>query len=326
MDISVVIVSYKGYDRLVKCLDSLKEITGSLFSMEVIVVNNCRGDSVFDEIKLSYPGFTFTDNPVNGGYSNGCNLGASYAKGDNILILNPDTVVSEIALSGLLNTLKSEKSITMLSCKQVNEKGRESIAWGPFPGFSNLTGFMRTVFNTGYKSQKRYRKDFSDEIFFPDWVSGSLMLMRTNDFRFHGGFDEDFWMYSEDVDLCRRIRNAGGDIAYHSGITIEHNHGGSSRINLKISALTKTEVYISRHLYFAKHKKGLERVMIQTFIVINNLLSAGIIGLAGLLFFYIRKLFLRSVVFKNLTAYYLKAVSVKSWIGPRSVNYGNFKK
>jgi Predicted glycosyltransferases len=60
-----------------------------------------------------------------------------------------------------------------------------------------------------------------------------------------GGFDEDFWMYSEDVDLCRRIRNAGGEIAFCSNITIEHNHGGSSRVNLKTTSLTKTEVHIS---------------------------------------------------------------------------------
>jgi GT2 family glycosyltransferase len=321
MDISVVIVSYRGYDRLESCLNSLKVFSGNQFAMEVIVVNNCAGDTVFNDMKLSYPGFIFIDNPVNGGYSNGCNLGASHASGDYILILNPDTVVTEEALAGLLNTLKSDSSLTLISCRQVNERGKESIAWGPFPEFSNLTGFMRSLFNTGYKRQVRHRDGYPGEIFFPDWVSGSLMLISKNDFQRYKGFDEDYWMYSEDVDLCKRISDDGGIVAYCTGITIEHNHGGSSRINKKISALTKSEVYISRHLYFSKHKTGMEKAAIQFFLVLNNLISAGLAGLAGLLFFFIPKLNLRFLVFKNLVVYYLNAMKKRSWKGPRSVNY-----
>ena len=326
MDISVVIVSYKGYDRLKKCLDSLKTISGAHFTFEVIVVNNCPGDKKIEEIRQSFSEFRFIDNKVNGGYSNGCNLGVSYAAGTFILILNPDTVVTEEALNRILNIARLNNSFTLLSCRQVNEKGKESIAWGPFPSFSNLTGIMRFLFNTGYKNQIRHKQCISENIFFPDWVSGSFMIIRKNDLMRLNGFDEDFWMYSEDVDLCKRIRDNGGEIAYITDVAIEHNHGGSSRINKVTSSLTKTEVYISRHLYFSKHKSGPEKIMIQSFMVINNLLTTAITALAGLLFFFIPKLNLRLHVFKNLAVYYINAASEKKWISSRSVNSRRFKK
>jgi hypothetical protein len=146
-------------------------------------------------------------------------------------------------------------------------------------------------------------------------------MIRSETFWKLGGFDEDFWMYFEDVDLCKRIRNINGKIALCNIVTIEHNHGGSSRINNKTAALTKTEVHISRHVYISKNKTGLGKLFIQTFLVINNLISGGIIALLGFVFFFIPKLFARTLIFLRLISYYTGSLFRLSWVSPRSVNF-----
>ncbi len=320
-DLSIIIVSFRGYGRLRQCLDSLKNISGQKLTTEVIIVNNCPGDEVFYSIEKQYPGFRFIDNKTNGGYSNGCNVGASVATGKYFLMLNPDTVVTEEALEALLSAARSNPSFIITSCRQVNEKGRENIAWGPFPEFKNLTGFMRAVSGSDYKSQRKMNQEFSSRFFFPDWVSGSVILISKGDFARLNGFDEDFWMYFEDVDLCRRARNLGGEVAFCSDIVIEHNHGGSSRINKNTASLTKTEVIISKHLYISKHKEGFNKLNIQTFLVLNNFISFGLLAIAGVIFFFIPKLYLRTLIYVRLLDYYSGSLLRGSWISPRSVNF-----
>jgi GT2 family glycosyltransferase len=199
----------------------------------------------------------------------------------------------------------------------VNEHGKESVATGSFPEFFNLTGLQRAIF------RKRKSEDGSQEseVVFPDWVSGSLVLMQKEMFSIVGGFDEDFWMYFEDVDLCKRVRDTSSKIAFCNNIKIEHNHGGSSRINVHTASLTKTEVHISRHLYISKHKSGFNRFLIQIFLVINSLITTGIMAIFGLIFFFVPKLFARAVIFFRLLSYYAGSLTRGSWISPRSVNF-----
>lgn len=320
-DLSIIIVSYKGYERLRQCLDSLNTFTGSSITTEVIIVNNSPGDEVIGSFARLYPGFHFINNELNGGYAHGCNKGVGLATGRFILILNPDTVATERALEELVRIAEANPGFMITSCRQVNEKGRESIAWGAFPEFCNLTGIMRAIFRSGYQGQQRVKEGFSPEIFFPDWISGSVVLVSRENYSKLNGFDEDFWMYFEDVDLCKRARDSGGEVAFCNSVTIEHNHGGSSRINKTTASLTKAEVLISKHIYFSKHYSGLQKILIQFFLVINNLISLGLVAAAGLLFFFIPKLFLRTLLYLKLTGYYLGALISGSWLSPRSVNF-----
>ena len=316
-DLSIIIVCYRGWERLTKCLVALDYFTGINITTEVIVVDNRSDDETIIKIEEEFPKFRFIYNQVNGGYANGCNLGSKSAKGEFLLFLNPDTVASESEVEKLLGIAQQNTSFGVVSCRQVNENGKESIASGQFPNLLNLTGFQRALFG----SRKPEAGSRKPEIILPDWISGSVVLMRKEIFQKIHGFDEDFWMYYEDVDLCRRVRNIPLEVAFCENITIEHNHGGSSRINLKTASLTKTEVHISKHLYISKHKTGLERIAIQIFLVINNLISGGLMALLGLLFFFVPKLFARALIFFRLIRYYAGSVSRKSWISPRSVNF-----
>src|ERR1035437_4734184 len=192
------------------------------------------------------------------------------------------------------------------------KKARRALLAGRFLPFSTLPGFREQSLETGCRKS---------EVRVPDWISGSVVLVRHNTFEKLGGFDEDFWMYFEDVDLCRRVRNLDCEIASCNNITIEHNHGGSSRINLKTTSSTKTEVHISRHVYISKHKTGVEKFLIQTFLVLNNLISGGLMALIGLLLFFVPKVFSRTLIYYRLIRYYTGSVLRSSWISPRSVNF-----
>jgi len=315
--LSIIIVAYKGWARLNKCLEALDSFAGSTFKSEVIVVDNKSEDETIYKLVKRFSKFRFIHNNINGGFANGCNLGSKSATGDFLLFLNPDTVASESELEKLLNVARKNPSFGIVSCRQVNERSKVSIASGPFPGMFNLTGLQRAIFK-GRQARGDRRQE---EINFPDWVSGSVIMIRKEIFENIGGFDEDFWMYYEDVDLCRRVRNIPLEIGFCNNITIEHNHGGSSRINLKTASMTKTEVHISQHVYISKHKTGLNKYLIQTFLIINNLITCGIMALSGLIFFFIPKVFLRAMIFLRLIRYYVLSLTRFSWISQKSVNY-----
>lgn len=316
-DLSIIIVCFKGWEPLKKCLGALDKFTGNTFSHEVIIVDNKSDDETIISIERKFPKFRFIYNTVNGGFANGCNLGARKASGEFLLFLNPDTVASESAIYKLLQVAKQNPGYGIVSCRQINKSGKESRVTGAFPSILNLTGFQRAIF----KDRKHQTANPLPERDFPDWVSGSVILMSSELFNKLNGFDEDFWMYFEDVDICKRVSETGKKIAFCRNITIEHNHGGSSRINMKTKSLTKTEVYISRHLYINKHKNFIENILIQLFLVINNLISGGIIALIGLLLFFIPKLFLRSLIYFRLLNYYFRSLVRLSWVSPLSVNF-----
>lgn len=316
-DLSIIIVCYRGWNRLLKCLDSLNLFKGDKFSFEVIVVDNNSGDGTISKFEKQFVGFKFIHNKVNGGYANGNNLGSRSALGEYILFLNPDTVISETEIEKLLKLARSNPGYSLISCQHLNENGKETNTTGSFPSIGNLTGFQRTV--SKLFTRDKGEKLPSEGLSFPDWVSGSLMLIRKSLFQEINGFYEGFWMYYEDVDLCRRIRDNGGKIVFARNITIEHNHGGSSRANLITTSITKTEVMISLHLYISRHFRGAERNMSQIFLVTNNIISGAVMAVIGIPFFFIPGIFVRTIIFIRLVKYYICSGFRRSWISPRSV-------
>jgi GT2 family glycosyltransferase len=317
-DISIIVVSYRGWDRLTKCLDSLNKFKGDRFSFEVIVVDNNSRDDILFTLERKYSTFKFIKNTINGGYANGNNLGARHASGEYILILNPDTVATETEIERMLIISGTHPEYSIISCRQVNENGKLTASSGEFPRFGNLTGFQRSV--AGLFKRKSAARDSDDgHIVFPDWISGSVVWIKSDLYRKLNGFYEGFWMYYEDVDICKRVTTTGGKVALLMDVTIEHNHGGSSRVDIRTASVTKTEVHVSRHLYVSRNMKGAGGTFIQLFLVLNNLISGFLMALIGLLFFYIPKLLLRTLIYLRLIRFYFRALLRKSWISPLSV-------
>ena len=230
MDLSIIIVNYRGWKHLEECLNSLAAFSGILFRYEVIIVENNSDDSVIDEFRLNYPDFIFIRNKVNGGFANGCNLGSTIAKGNYFLFLNPDTIASEPAVEKLLEKAKENPENYISSCRQVNKDGKESKAFGIFPQFGTFTGSGRAIYKILFSKRLSERTEKKDNFLTPNWVSGSVFMIKREIFRNLKGFDEDFWMYFEDMDLCRRQKVLDGEIAYYTNITIQHNHGGTQEL------------------------------------------------------------------------------------------------
>jgi GT2 family glycosyltransferase len=317
IDLSVIIVSYKGWNRLTRCLDSLKSFTDTGFKHEVIVVDNNSGDDTIYKIEKQFPDFRFIHNKINGGYANGNNLGSKAAKGEYILILNPDTVATENAVEKLLETARSNPEYSVLSCRQVNEEGKEVNAAGSFPEFRNLTGFQRSVLKL--ISRITARDGAGSSVVFPDWVSGSVILINRELYERMAGFYEGYWMYFEDVDLCKRVAGAGGKIAFLNDVTIGHDHGGSSRIDIETTSITKTELQISRHVYVSRNIRGSRKALIQAFLVFNNLVSGAVMAIIGMVLFFVPKVFIHDVIYVRLLVYYFGSLFRGSWISPRAV-------
>ena len=319
-DISIIIVNYKGWERLTECLDSLKIIEDSRFSFEVIVVENCSNDGRLASFTQLYPKFTFIENAGNLGFASGCNLGVSKSKGPFLLFLNPDTIVNAEAIFLMREEVRMRKDFSVISCQQVKTDGSKEQPYGRFLTISTLSGWLRAL-NQLVNNSKKVQFQQTENYIYPDWVSGSVIMVSRKSFNGLGGWDVDFWMYYEDVDLCRRAHQKNGDVVLLKNAIIVHNHGGSSRINLHTTALTKTEVNISRHVYISKHETGWKAVLMHTFLVLNNLLFGFIPALAGSILFFIRDLNIISRIYFRLAGYYLNCLKQRTWLSIRSVNY-----
>jgi GT2 family glycosyltransferase len=317
--LSVIIVNFRGWERLRMCLDSLSDIDGNNLSFEVIVVDNHSNDGKLGLFEERYPHFKFVLNSGNNGFAHGCNTGAKNANGECFLFLNPDTVVSEGALVELLESARNNPLYYIITCSQVKEDGSEDLPFGFFPSVRTITGLSRAIYRLVNKKKLSETVYSDSDVIFPDWISGSVMMIERGSFEEIGGWNEKYWLYFEDVDICKRARDAGGEVALFRNISIEHNHGGASRINPRTAALTKTEVLISNHIYIAENEKGLTKILMHAILVINNVVMGFIPVVIGTLLFFSPKLSVLSRRYFLLIKYYLSALVRKSWDSPRAI-------
>jgi GT2 family glycosyltransferase len=319
-DISIIIVNYKGGERVVKCLESLQRIDDSRFSFEVIVVDNHPDDGSQANLKSLFPYFTFISNTGNNGFANGCNLGAAYGRGTNLLFLNPDTTVNQEALFDMLEEVRVRPEYSIVTCSQVKGNGSFDRPYGKFLTFYNLTGWSRAVTNIFTGSIEKSVVQ-SKHYIYPDWVSGSVIMIRRASFIRLGKWDDDFWMYYEDVDLCLRARMHGGEIVKLRKAQVSHIHGGSSRINKEITFITKSEVHISRHLFISKHETRSASFFMHLMLILNNLIIGLVPAVIGLIFFFVDRLNVQTHIYTRLVSYYFDVVKSGVWLSNRSINY-----
>lgn len=321
--LSVIIVNYRGWEPLRRCLHSLSCLDNAIYDSEIIVVDNCSSDGRLESFSKLFPSIKFIENTGNFGFSNGNNLGASNSNGEYFLFLNPDTVVSLLPINALLEFIVSQGESMIVSCQQENETGKDENPYGVFPSFKTLTGISRAIFRL-FSSENNLKVSCNDQsVIYPDWVSGSLILMKREIFEQVGGWSEDYFMYYEDVDLCKKVSDLGGKVALLCNDRIMHQHGGLTRKNSKQTAFFKTEVLKSQHIYISKHFDGFKGCLMQAILVINNLIIERLIpALLGLIFFFISKARTQVFVYFNLLGYYFKAITHRSWIvGPRTVHF-----
>ena len=218
----------------------------------------------------------------------------------------------------MLDQVKVSRANSIISCRQVRTNGAEDKSYGVFPSPLSLTGWSRALAKAFNLIPKPLQ---NDRFIFPDWVSGSVMMMSKTSFNTIGKWNERFWMYYEDVDLCRRSAELRGVVILLKNVALVHNHGGSSRTDAEITSLTKTEVLISHHEYISLHENGLKEVLMHAFVIFNNLILCLVSAIPGLILFSNRRLMVANKVFLRLINYYFNAFLHDTWISPRSIKH-----
>jgi hypothetical protein len=317
--LSIIIVNYRSWGHLQTALDAL--LPGFPFGeWEIIVVDNESASDLFDEFKSRFPEISFIANPINSGHAFGANLGAAQATGEQLIFMNPDVIVDCGDIVALMAEKKRLGGVALLTPRQVDSKGKTQKLFDVFPDLLNhfriVKGLLRLLKPDKYPDPRANIKT----VIYPDWVGASFLLISRKDFDTIGGWSEDYWLYSEDTDLCRRARDKGLRAACTPAVTIIHTHGGSSRHSESVTALSKLEVVISKNVFAQKYSKGLRRFLNHFFIALRNL---PVLSLAALLNIVtlrsVRALRVRSSIFSELAPYYFNALKTGVWLSPRAI-------
>jgi hypothetical protein len=317
VDLSIIIVNYRSWQALEQCLDSFAEFTPKL-NHEIIVVDNDSQDKKLKPFSQKYPHVTFIKNSGNNGFSNGCNLGAYNANAEFLLFLNPDTVLtSNSTIDSMFEFANKNSSVGITSCRRINPKGnpeREMAFANPWLIISWIRAIYKLTNNI--KIEKKFPN--KDDIWYPDWVAGSVVLIKAKLFyKVDRWNQESFWMYYEDVDLCRKVRYQNNNIALLRNVELQHSHGGSSRRDSRTMSITKSEVVTSSHVYIQLHTTGLNRFALHSVIIVDTLLSQAIsVVFTSLVFWKIPFKANALVLFRTLK-YYITAPTAGTWKSKR---------
>ena len=228
--VSAVVVSYNSSADLPDCLRSLR----SEGVDDVVVVDNASGDGSVDVVRGVDPEVTVVETGANLGFGAAANRGAAVTTGDHLLILNPDTVVEPGTVKALSEALDRDPGLAAVGPRLENVDGTLYPSVRRFPDLMVAFGhaFLGLVW-PGNPATRRYRMldwDHDRPSASVDWVSGACVLVRRTAFEMVGGFDEGYFMYVEDVDLCWRLGQAGWRIGYEPAGRVVHALGGSSRL------------------------------------------------------------------------------------------------
>ena len=318
--LSIIIVNYKSWVILQKNLELLSYSDFDNIILQVIVVDNCSNDGKLAEFISLFPNVLFVENEGNWGFAHGCNFGAKLATGDILLFLNPDTLAPRTSLERMFYEYISNPEVGILSCKQSD---KPSAYRKITPSIFSLFGPQRSLYVLLFPNKFKENNCLTCNCnaISPDWISGSVVMISRDWFERVGGWNTDYWMYFEDVELSIKVKEAGGQLRMLCDVNIVHEHGGASRINVETSALTKSEVIISHHVYIENNFSAFQKIPSHILLVINTLVFKSILGILGSFLFFIPKARVQALLFRNILKYYWSAYRNQTWLSFRSFTF-----
>lgn len=222
LDLSILIVSWNVSEFLLAALAALPASAPATW--EAIVIDNASQDGSADNVAERFPEATLIRNTANAGFGRANNQGIAVARGRYVLFLNSDTVTPPAALARLVGFMEAHPEAGACGPRLLLPDGRpQPYAFGgdPRPRYLARRGWRRLV-------RDRALHDWAtSETQAVDWVSGACLLVRREALQQVGGFDEAFFMYFEDNDLCLRLRQAGWQVYYYPQVSITHVGGQS---------------------------------------------------------------------------------------------------
>jgi GT2 family glycosyltransferase len=260
VDLTIIIVSWNVCDLLRRCLQSiaLDSSLSSAFSygsapdrqsrsIEIIVVDNASTDGSAEMVHTEFPHAHLVVNDENRGFTAANNQGLALGRGRYLLLLNPDTEVVDDALTEMCQHMDEHPDVGALGPRLCFPDGSLQPSRRRFPTLA--TALVESTIVQEWWSDNRilrryYMADTADDVVQPvDWVVGACLFVRRQTYEQVGALDEGYFMYSEELDWCRRIKEAGWSIVYLPTATIIHHEGKSSE-----------QVVPARHIHFQSSK------------------------------------------------------------------------
>jgi len=316
-ELSIVIVNYKSWPVLAQCLESFR-LHRPAANYEIIVVDNDSQDEKLTSFKKQFTEVTFIQNTGNYGFSSGCNLGAKHAQGKFILFLNPDIILLDAhSIDKMLHFAITHPEAGITTCRKITPKGKSEREITFFNSWLTI-GLLRSLYKLCFKSHLKRKFPESSDIWYPDWTAGSVILIQTKLFKQIGQWaDNLYWMYYEDVDLCKKVHALGKPVALLRNVELQHAHGGSSRRNARTAAITKSEVVCSGHVFIQNNEEGVVRFLLHAVICTNTTLSQLLKVLLTLPIFWRPAFKVSLFTFISTLQYYLGALRRKTWLSIR---------
>ena len=248
MTISIIIINFNSKKYLEKCLLSIHEkillSARNRFFFEIIVINNEKEPLLLDSDFLPKP--KIIHNPKNTGFGSGSNLGAKQAKGDYLFFLNPDVKLLDDSLLDMIEYIDSRSEIGIIGPKLLLSQTGLPQPWTSGKKTSLWSIVFRNTIGKPWNKKKPV---------LVDWVSGTALLIRKKLYEKINGFDEKFFMYFEDQDLCLRAKEQGAKVLFYPHARIIHFSGKS----WSGSKSQKKYYYQSQEYFFSKHHGTIQK-------------------------------------------------------------------
>lgn len=243
--VSVVVVNWNAKDLVLDCIESIRDTTPDI-ECEIIVVDNASDDGSADAVRERFPDVILIESAENLGFAAGNNLGLSRAQGDFVLLLNPDTVVGDGAIQKTVSFMREHPEAGAVGCRLLGSDGLvQESHWADFP---SLRWLLRCALYLN-----KLTVDRSDTRSSPRTVAhllGAYIMTRRSIMEDLNGFDESYFLYMEETDLCYRIRSAGFSIYYLPDAAVVHHGQQSSN---QVAEWANVQLSLSTYKFMREH-------------------------------------------------------------------------
>jgi len=278
VDLSVVVVSFNSRDHLGPCLDSIGASTRR--DWEAIVVDNGSGDGSADFVAARYSGIALVRNSGNRGFAAAVNQGLGLVRGRYVLLLNPDARLEPGAADALIDELTRSGDCGIVAPQLFHEDGRRQHSFDLDPTLATALlnkSLLRLCFPGRYPSKRQeYRESIDVEN-----VIGAAMMIRAEVLERIGRFDEEYFLYLEETDFCRRARLAGWKVRLVPAARVVHLQG---RSRARVAVRARIEYVRSLFTFFRKHR-GTSYPVLRVLYPGKNLAEIGGLTLANVVTF-----------------------------------------
>ncbi|MHB8375960.1 MAG: glycosyltransferase family 2 protein [Dehalococcoidia bacterium] len=256
VEVSAVIVTYNSASCIGRCLASLREHTRGI-EYEAIVVDNASADATREVVGREHPWARVVARRRNDGLSAAINDGVAASSGTYVMVLNPDTHVDADVLAPLAAYLRAHADAGVVAPRLLNDDGTLQLSCRAFPGYAtalfNRYSAVTRLFPGNRLSRAYLLSDFDHASARDvDWVSGAALMLPRRVFDEVGGWDAGFFMFNEDVDLCRRVHDACYRVVYEPSVAVYHTIG----VSKSASPRMVVERHRSMWRYYRKHRRG----------------------------------------------------------------------